>query len=77
MASIGKHFAINPSDGISKNQATFRGSMYRITILTERLIRLEYNPNGNFKDSATLLVKNRDFPMPQFNFEENEKPPPT
>lgn len=73
MASIGKHFAINPSDGISKNQATFRGSMYRITILTERLIRLEYNPNGNFNDSATLLVKNRDFPMPQFNFEENEK----
>lgn len=73
MASIGKHFMVQASDGISKNQATFRGSMYRITVLTERLLRLEYNPSGNFNDNLTLLVQNRDFPMPKFNFEENEK----
>ena len=73
MASIGNHFLINADLKSANNGAVFQGKSYRISILTERLIRLEYNPSGNFNDNLSLLVHNRNFPVPQFNFEENEK----
>lgn len=38
-----------------------KGSTYRISVLTERLIRLEYNKNGIFNDQETELVKFRNF----------------
>lgn len=38
---------------------------YRITLLTERLVRLEYAEDGIFEDGATQTVWNRDFaPVP-------------
>ena len=37
------------------------GNKYRITILTGRLIRLEYNEQGIFEDRITKTVVNRDF----------------
>ena len=39
---------------------------YRITVLTERLVRLEYSPDGVFEDRATQAVLNRDFPPSPF-----------
>lgn len=39
---------------------------YRITVLTERLVRLEYSPDGVFEDRATQAVLNRDFPPTSF-----------
>lgn len=36
---------------------------YRITVLTERLIRMEYSEDGLFNDEKTLSVFNRDFPV--------------
>ncbi len=38
------------------------GTDYRITILTDRMIRLEYNEDGTFVEECTKLVANRDFP---------------
>lgn len=38
------------------------GERYRITILTDGLIRLEYNEAGVFEDRATQMVFHRDFP---------------
>ncbi len=37
------------------------GDKYRITILTDRLIRLEYSREGVFEDKKTFAVINRDF----------------
>lgn len=51
----------------------FKGKYYRITILTERLVRLEYNTNGIFEDRLTEFVVNRNFEIPQFETEENDK----
>lgn len=51
----------------------FQGKYYRITILTERLLRLEYNPSGVFEDRLTELVVNRNFPIPQFEVKGNDK----
>lgn len=38
------------------------GEHYRITLLTDRLVRLEYAPDNRFVDAATQRVWNRDFP---------------
>ena len=39
-------------------RAVFQGTNYRITVLSERLIRLEYNPSGNFSDRLTTKIEN-------------------
>ena len=38
------------------------GEKYRITMLTEGLVRLEYSEDGCFEDRPTQMVFNRDFP---------------
>jgi hypothetical protein len=40
------------------NQVT--GNNYRITVLTPRMLRLEYSAVGHFEDRATQMVVNRD-----------------
>ena len=42
------------------------GIEYRITVLTEGLIRLEYSADGVFEDRGTQVVLNRDFPRTEF-----------
>ena len=51
----------------------FQGKKYRITVLTERLLRLEYSENGIFEDKLTEFVINRNFEIPEFSVEEDEK----
>ena len=36
------------------------GDRYRITVLTDRLIRLEYSDSGIFEDRKTFAVISRD-----------------
>lgn len=38
------------------------GKKYRITVLTDRLLRFEYSEDGQFEDMLTMTVINRDFP---------------
>lgn len=55
-----------PSDKTEKgliNMTTiFTDKNYRITFLTSRLVRFEYQENGCFEDRFTTGVQNRDFP---------------
>lgn len=48
------------------------GKTYRITVLTPRLFRVEYNPNGYFEDRATQTVINRKFSVPAFAADDTE-----
>lgn len=50
--------------------AVLTGQNYRISVLTDRLIRLEYSAAGIFEDRMTQTVVNRDFPAPSFRTEE-------
>ena len=50
----------------AKSDAMVAGDCYRFTILTESLIRMEYQPEGRFTDAATQTVICRDFPVPAF-----------
>lgn len=46
--------------------AVVQGDRFRFTVLTSRLLRLEWNPEGQFVDDATAVVVNRGFPVPDF-----------
>lgn len=52
--------------------AVVKGSDYRFTVLTNCLIRMEYDPNRIFEDRATQTVINRDFDVPMFRVTEND-----
>lgn len=41
----------------------------RFTVLTDRLIRMEYASDGRFEDRASLAVVNRRLPVPRFEVE--------
>lgn len=43
-----------------------KGDKYRITVLTEQMLRLEYSEDGVFEDRATRLAFNRAFDTPAF-----------
>lgn len=64
-----KILKLNPK---SDNDITVCGDKWRITVLTERLLRLEYSESGEFEDRATRLAANRNFEKPPFEkYEEN------
>lgn len=54
-------------------QAVIQGNGYRISVLTEALLRLEYSENNQFEDRATQMVVNRDFPEVSFEVKESEE----
>ena len=58
-------FGVRYEDAISNPKSVFVGSSYRITILTERLIRLEYQPEGKFENRPTEFAKFRNFKTPE------------
>ena len=39
----------------------------RFTVLTDRLVRMEWAADGKFEDNATLAIINRDLPVPAFS----------
>ncbi|MFT8639531.1 TIM-barrel domain-containing protein [Bifidobacterium sp.] len=48
-----------------------QGSNYRFTLITDRLIRLEYASSGVFEDRSTQLVANRSFEPVDYEVERN------
>ena len=53
----------------SKPESIVQGDTYRITVLTESLLRLEYSEDGIFEDRPSQTVWNRDFETPKFRLE--------
>ncbi len=73
MASLGTHFKSNPDDFLVDSKSIIKGVNYRITILSERLIRFEYSTNGEFYDGETEIVHNRKFNLPKIKVEQDDK----
>ena len=46
---------------LANPENVIKGDKYRITVLTEHLLRLEYSEDGEFIDAASQTVVNRDF----------------
>jgi len=72
MANLTSYFVNNPRNLVANQKSIIKGNTYRFTILTPRLIRIEYNPNGVFEDRATSLVVNRVFSPCTFNVNYDE-----
>jgi alpha-glucosidase (family GH31 glycosyl hydrolase) len=73
MYDLGANFKNEHPENLKAfSKSVFKGAKYRITILTERLVRLEYDEEGKFYDMETPIVKNRVFPYPQFVIKEDE-----
>ena len=73
MYDLGEYFKFDLNKSTANKECVFKGDKYRITVLTERLIRLEYNENGMFEDYPTELVWYRNLPMPDFKIKESNK----
>ena len=56
-----------PVRPIALSQNCLSGENYRFTVLTQRLIRMEYDPNGIFEDRASQTVFYRDLPACEYS----------
>lgn len=73
MSDFEKHFKYDTSLGKANEKVIFKGDKYRITVLSERLLRLEYSEEGFFYNGLTENVINRKFPLPEFKINEDAK----
>ena len=73
MYELGDQFKFDLNKSTANPECIFKGIKYRITVITERLVRLEYNENGMFEDYPTELIWYRNFPKPQFEVNETNR----
>lgn len=72
MNTVASYYVKNYKDTISNKESIIQGKNYRFTILTERLVRLEYSPTGIFEDRPTQRIISRKFKKPNFTFSQSE-----
>lgn len=63
---------MNVGSGISLKTAIVQGRKYRFTVLTSRLIRMEYSERSIFVDNLTQVVTDRNFPAVEFRVTETK-----
>ena len=71
MYPLGKQFEVDTQQGKCNEKCVFCGSNYRISVITERCVRLEFSPNSQFIDNPTQLVRKRNFGMVDFAVQED------
>ena len=50
MYPLGEQFLVDYRRAKSDSKACIVGKKYRFSVITERVIRIEYSPNGTFVD---------------------------
>ena len=68
---LDKHLLVKIRPQANKKNIICWGN-YRVTVLQDRLFRLEYNENKKFRDDATQSVWYRDMPEQPFNVTERK-----
>ena len=66
MAKLQEHFQMDYKKILPPVNSIIKGKKFRITILSELLVRLEYSETGEFEDRPTELVMSRKFPSVKF-----------
>ncbi len=72
MYPLGDHFKLK-TNPIANPKNIIKGNKYRISILSERLIRFEYNENGEFEDLSTEFAWNRDFEECKYEIKQDSR----
>lgn len=73
MYNLGEQFNFDLKRSVAKETNVIKGSKYRFTVLTERLIRMEFSEQGIFEDLPTELVWFRDMDKVDFKVKEDSK----
>ncbi len=71
MYKLGEQFVFDYEQAKPNPECVVQGKTYRITVLSEALVRLEYNADGKFEDRPTKLVYRRYFDKPEFKLRED------
>ena len=66
MYPLGKQFEVDYTRAKSDDKTMIKGKNFRFTVITERIIRLEYSPTGTFVDRPTQLIVRRNLGLPVF-----------
>ena len=61
------------SRSIANSQNVIQGTNYRFTILSQRLIRMEFNEEGQFLDKPTVFALYRDNEKFRFEVQDNDR----
>ncbi|MBR1376341.1 MAG: DUF5110 domain-containing protein [Bacilli bacterium] len=72
MYDLGEQFRPDLEKAIVNPDSVIQGTKFRITIMTESLIRFEYSETGTFNDNPTELIWYRNFPKPEFEKKEDK-----
>ena len=73
MYKLGDHFVNKSTYNLLAEPASIISSNnYRITILSDRLVRLEYSSSGIFNNYETAIIKNRKFEVPEYTKQEDD-----
>ena len=72
MYDLGANFKIDLIKSKTPSSFVYRGKNYRISILSDTLIRFEYSDTGSFNDYPTFFAQNRSFGKPKVNVVEDE-----
>ena len=73
MYNLGEQFKRDINKAKPNSECVVVGDKYRFTVLTPRLIRLEYSEKGVFNDMPTELVWYRNLPKPDFKLKESSE----
>ncbi len=72
MYPLGDQFLVDYRRVKSDPKACVTGKKYRFSVITERVIRLEYSPTGTFVDRPSQLVQNRNIGLPAFTVRQDQ-----
>lgn len=73
MENLNEQFKPDYANAKTDSKMVFKGKTYRISVLSDTLLRLEYDISGVFEDRPTELAINRKFPVFDFDVQENSK----
>ena len=71
MYPLGKQFEVDYTKAKSDKKAVVQGNNFRISVITERVVRLEFSPNGQFNDRPTQLIKKRNIDLADFSIRQD------
>ncbi|MDO5393940.1 MAG: glycoside hydrolase family 31 protein [Mycoplasmatota bacterium] len=71
MYPLGRQFTVDSAKAVSDKKAIFAGNNYRISIISERVVRLEFSATGQFVDKPTQLIKRRNLGLPDFSIRQD------
>ena len=72
MYPLGKQFEVDYTKAKSDEKTIIKGNNYRISVITERVVRLEFSPSGQFNDRPTQLIKKRNIGIADFSVRQDD-----